>query len=436
MIDPLTISLLALAGMAVLILLHVPIGPAMGLAGFLAFWAMSGFGPAVSLFGTETATAFSNLELAVIPLFLLMGGFASAAGLSGDLYRLAYAVVGHRRGGLAASTILACAGFGAVCGSSVATAATMSEIALPEMRKRGYAPTIASGSVAAGGTLGILIPPSIIMVIYAFLTEQSVITMYVAAIIPGLIAVLFHLVAIAIWVRVDPVSAPAGPKVRWQERWTVVRQSWAVISLAVAVSGGLYAGIFTATEAAAVGAAMAFLFTLMRRHLTKRVFLQCLIQSASTTGLIYMIIVGANVFSYFFTVSGLPEAFVTWVGHLDIPPLAVIFILLVIYVILGAIFDENAALLLTLPLVFPLITGLGYSPIWWGVVMVMVIEIGMIAPPIGLNVFVVHSIARDIPMRTIYWGIMPLLVADFARLALLTVFPALTLWLPQTLGMR
>ena len=436
MIDPLTIAVLAIAGMAALILLHVPIGPAMGISGFAAFWAVSGFKPAVSLFGTETATALSNLELAVIPLFLLMGGFSSVAGLSADLYRLAYALIGHYRGGLATSTIVACAGFGAVCGSSVATAATMTEIALPEMRKRGYRPTLAAGSIAAGGTLGILIPPSIIMVIYAFLTEQSVVTMYIAAIIPGLIAVAFHLIAIAIVVRIDPVTAPAGAKAGWRERLVVLRQSAAVISLAVVVSGGLYAGVFTATEAAAVGAAMAFCFTVMRRRLTPRLFLHCLIQSASTTGLIYMIIIGANVFSYFFTISGMPEAFVTWVGRLDIPPLAIIFILLVLYVILGAVFDENAALLLTLPLVYPLVIGFGYNPIWWGIIMVMVIEIGMICPPIGLNVFVVHSMARDIPLKTIYSGIMPLLIADFVRLSVLTVFPAIALWLPTVLGMK
>jgi C4-dicarboxylate transporter DctM subunit len=436
MSDPLLIALLAIGGMAVLILLHVPIGPAMGLAGFTAFALMTGIGPAVSLFGTETASALSNLELAVIPLFLLMGGFASAAGLSEDLYRLAYALVGHRRGGLAVATILACAGFGAVCGSSVATAATMSEIALPEMRKRGYRPALAAGSVAAGGTLGILIPPSIIMVIYAFLTEQSVITMYVAAIIPGIIAVAFHLIAIGIVVRLNPDAAPAGPRVDWRGRLVVIRQSAAVISLALVVSGGLYVGAFTATEAAAVGAALSFVFSIVRKRLTKRVFIRCLIQSASTTGLIYMIIVGANVFSYFFTISGLPEAFVAWVGHLNIPPLMIIFILLAIYIVLGAIFDENAALLLTLPLVYPLITGFGFDPIWWGIIMVMVIEIGMIAPPIGLNVFVVHSIATDIPMRAIYAGIMPLLFADFARLALLTVFPAITMLVPQLLGMH
>ena len=434
MTDPLTVAILAIAGMFVLIGLHVPIGAAMGISGFLAFGVSSGFAPAVSLFGTEASSAIANLDLAVIPLFLLMGSFATAAGLSADIYRLAYALLGHRRGGLALSTIVGCAGFGAVCGSSVATAATMTTVALPEMRSRGYRPTLATGCIAAGGTLGILIPPSIIMVLYAIQTEQFVITLFIAAIVPGLIAVALHTIAIAVVVRLDRGAGPAGPAMSWGERLAVVRDSWAVLLLAFVVSGGIYGGVFTVNEAAAIGAALAFLFTAVRGRLTRRVLVERLLETAATTGMIYLILIGANVFTYFITASQMPEAVVAWIRGLDAPPLLVIAMLLVMYLILGSVFETVAAMLITLPFVFPLVVGLGYDPIWWGVINVMVIEIGMITPPIGLNVFVVHGMARDIAMKVVFAGILPFLAADLVRLAILTLFPGLTLWLPSLFG--
>lgn len=436
MSDPLTIGILGFAGMFVLIALHVPIGAAMGIAGFVAFGIISGFGPAVTLFGTEAASALGNLDLAAIPLFLLMGSFASVAGMSADAYRLAQALCGHWRGGLAYSTILGCGGFGAVCGSSVATAAAMTSVALPEMRKRGYRVSLATGCIAAGGTLGILVPPSIILVLYSVLTEQFVLTLYVAAIVPSVIAVILLLAAAAIVVRVNPGAGPAGPTASRAECIAAAYQAWAVVSLAVAVGIGIYTGIFTVNEAAAIGAVLAFACAAARKRLTRRTLYRTLVETASTTGMIYMMLIGANVLSYFVTASRLPEVTVASIQQLSVPPLAILAVLLALYIVLGAIFEEVSVMLITLPFVLPMIVGFGYSPVWWGIINVIVIEIGMIAPPIGLNVFVVHNMAGGVPMKAIYAGIMPFLAAELALLAILVAAPALTMWLPAMLGMK
>ena len=432
--EPILVSALGIAFMFVLIGLHIPIGVSMALAGLVGFGVLAGFGPAVSLFATEPAGVIANLDLAVIPLFLLMGSLAGVSGLSSDIYRLANAFIGHRRGGLALATIGGCAGFGAVCGSSIATAATMGRVALPEMIERGYAPTLASGSIAAGGTLGMLIPPSVIMVIYAFLAEQFVITLFIAALIPALIAVALHFVAIAIYVRVYPEAGPAGDRVAWPERFRVFAQSWAVLLLMVAVIGGIYGGVFTVTEAASLGVGLAFFFTVARGRLTRETIQQVMRETASNSALIYVIISGASIFTYFITATKMPDALVTEITAMELHPLMVILVLMVVYLILGSIFDTIAAMVITMPFVFPLIVSMGYSPIWWGVVLVMVIEIGMITPPIGLNVFVIFGVAKTIPLGTIFRGILPFLYADLVRLAIIILVPALTLWLPDLLG--
>jgi tripartite ATP-independent transporter DctM subunit len=434
--DPVTVGTLGFAGMFALIALHVPIGAAMGISGLVAFGMLAGFKPAVSLFGTETATALGNLDLAAIPLFLLMGNFAAVAGMAADVYRLAHAIVGHWRGGLAYSTILGCAGFGSVCGSSVATAATMTSIALPEMRKRGYRTSLATGCIAAGGTLGILVPPSIIIVLYGVLTEQFVITLYVAAILPGLLAVTLLTSAIAIVVRADPAAGPAGPKADRAELVAALAQSWPVVFLMVVICGGIYAGIFTVNEAAAIGTVLSFALAALRRRITLKVLYRVMVDTAATTGMIYLMLIGANVLSYFVTASRLPEVTVAAIQALDVPPLAIIGALLAIFIVLGAIFEEVSVMLITLPFVLPMIVGFGYSPVWWGIINVIVIEIGMIAPPIGLNVFVVQSLARDIPTKTIYAGILPFFYAELVLLAILVAFPALSLWLPQAMGLK
>lgn len=428
--DPVSIVFLGLAGMFVLIFLHVPLGIAMGVAGIVGFGVLASFKPALTLLASETASAFSSLDLATIPLFIMMGGFAGAAGLSEDLYRVAYALLGHRRGGLAMATIGGCAGFGAVCGSSIATTATFGKVALPSMLSRGYAPGFATGTVAAGGTLGILVPPSVIMVIYAVLAEQLIITLYVAAIVPSIIAIALHFIAIALYVRWRPAAAPSGPRMPWPERLREIRRSWAVVLLIGIVLGGISFGVFTATEGAAVGAALAFVFALLRRSLSVETFWRTLTDVASTTAMIYVIIIGASLFSYFVAVSHAPEAMIKAISDsgLSIPVLMTL--LMVMYLILGAVFDEVAAMVITLPFVLPLIKSWGFDPVWWGIINVVIIELGMIIPPIGMNVFVIHGLARQVPLAAIYRGVSPYIFSNLLRLAILLSIPALSLWLP------
>jgi C4-dicarboxylate transporter DctM subunit len=432
--DPFTTGLLGLAAMFVLMLAQVPVGIAMGVIGVIGTGLIIGFGPALTLLATEPSGAMAAEGLAVIAMFLLMGNLAHVGGLSGELYRLAYVYLGHKRGGLVFATIGACAGFGAICGSSVATAATMARIALPEMLSRGYSKSLAAGSIAAGGTLGMIVPPSVVMILYAILTENSIIALFLAAVVPGLMAVVFYFIAVAIAVKRDPDSAPLGERTEWRERRRVTRQSWAVVLLAITVSGGIYSGVFTVSEAASVGATVALLLAIFRHRLTRPKFLSALGDTASNTGLIFIIIIGASVFSYFATLSGLPAATVAWIEGMDLPPLMVIGFLMVFYLILGALFDTIAAMVLTLPFVYPLVIGLGYDPIWWGVINIVVIELGMITPPIGINVYVLHGMAKDLPLRTIFRGVIPFVFADLARLVVLILFPALSLWLPRVLG--
>ncbi len=433
--DPVIIAVIGIAGMLALIALHVPIGIAMATAGFFGVLLLLDLEPAIKMFATAPTQVLVTQELGAIPMFLLMGSFASAAGLSGDLYRLFYALIGHYRGGLAMTTIGGCGGFGAVCGSSLATASTFMRIALPEMRERGYRPSLAAGSIAAGGTLGILIPPSNLMLLYGVLTEQFVIALFAAAVIPGLICIVVYFLTIAIYVRVRPGSGPAGPRMPWRERLAVVRSCWGVLVLAAVVSGGIYGGVFTVLEAAAVGCFMAFGFTWLRGRLTVKVLREVLVQTAASTGLIYIIIIGATIFTFFITLSQMPSVLVGAIESSGLEPWMVIVLLLVMYIILGSIFETVAAMIITLPVVFPLVVGLGFDPIWWGVINIMVIEIGQITPPIGIIPFVLHGMAPEVPLKTIFSGIAPFFVADLARLAIVAIFPALSLWLPGILGL-
>lgn len=431
--DPIATAFFVLGGMFVLIFLHVPLGVAMGVAGVIGFGLLAGFNPGLTLLASQTASLLSSLDLAAIPLFLMMGAFATVAGLTEDLYRIAYTFLGHRRGGLAMTTIGGCAGFGAVCGSAVATAATFGKIALPQMLARRYSPGFAAGVIAAGGTLGSMVPPSIIMVIYAMLSEQLIISLYIAAIVPALLAVALHLFTIWLYVHAAPGAGPAGPKLPWRTRFAELKHGGPVLLLIAAVLGGTIFGVFTATEAAAVGAAMAFFFSVARRRLTRERFWNALTDTAQSTAMIYVIIAGASVFSYFVTISHAPEFMVKAIQNSGMPALGVIAALLVMYIVLGAVFDEIAAMVITMPFVLPIITGLGYDLVWWGIINVVVCELGMIVPPIGINVFVIHGMARQIPLATIYRGVTPFILADTVRLSLLVAFPVLTLWLPAAL---
>jgi tripartite ATP-independent transporter DctM subunit len=427
--DPLVLAALGFVAMFVLMALHVPIGVAMGVVGAAGFAMLVGVKPALSLLASEPASVFTNLDLAVIPMFLLMGSLAAAAGLASDVYKLAYAFIGHHRGGLALATIGGCGGFGAVCGSAIATTATFGRVALPEMLQRGYSPALATGVVASGGTLGIIVPPSSIMVIYAILSEQFIVDLFIAAIIPAIMAISFYMFAVMAYVHVvNPNAGPPGPRVPWPERWQVIKTNWGVLLLATVVLGGIYTGIFTVNEAAAVGVTIALMFAIGRKKLTWKSFLSVLAEASATTLMIYVMIIGASIFSYFMSVAHAPERMIEAIGALDLSGPIIVFILLVIYLILGAIFDEVAAIVVTLPFVLPLIKHFGYDLVWWGIINVTIVEIALLSPPIGLNVFVVHAMRKEIPLRTIYAGIVPFLLADLLRLALLVMFPALALY--------
>ena len=431
--SPIALTILGFGGLFALIAVRVPIGIAMGVAGFVGFGLLNGFGPAVTLLATEPAQVFADPNLAVIPLFLLMGSLATISGLSDDIYRLMYALVGHLPGGLACATIGGCAGFGAVCGSSPATAATMGQIALPQMLERGYSPGLAAGTIAAGGTLGMLIPPSIVMVIYAFLARVFVIDVFVAALLPALLAVLLQMGAVLLVTRLRPQSAPPGAVLTWSERRQIALRSWGVLVLILAVAGGLYSGIFTVNESASVGVLVAFLFVVGRGRLSARGMVRVVRETAANTAMIYFIILGASIFTFFITATRLPGAMTTMFADLDAPPLLIIAALVAMYIALGCVFDTISAMVITTPFVLPVVLGLGYDPIWWGIVVIMVIELGMITPPVGMNVFILHGLDRRIPLTTIFAGVAPFVAADLLRIVIVILVPALALWLPSVL---
>lgn len=433
--SPETIGLLGVAALFLMILTHVPIGIAMGVSGVLTFGLLRNWSAAFAIVGTEASTVFASLELAIIPLFLIMGSFAASGGMGRDIYRLAYAFLGHYRGGLAMATIGGCAGFGAVCGSSIATVSTMTQVSYGEMRQRGYTPTLSTGSIAAGGTLGILVPPSVIIVLYAVLSEQFILTLFTAALVPAVLAVVGYMLSIWVVVSLNPDAGPAGEKSSWRERARAVRESWATILLAAVVAGGIYSGLFTVTESASIGAILAVVIAVARGKTSWAVFWQNLYSTAATSAMLYVILIGASVFSYALTLSRLPSNMVAIVGNLDVPPLMIIAGLMVIYIILGALFDTVSAMVLTMPFVYPLILNMGMDPIWWGIVMVMVIEIGMVTPPIGINALIIKSMLPQSNLRDIYVGIVPFLVSDLIRLTLVILFPTLVLWLPTLLDL-
>ncbi|WP_284308923.1 TRAP transporter large permease [Hydrogenophaga electricum] len=429
--NPILILLLGIGVMLLLMALHVPIGVAMAISGLTLFAMLATIPAALGTISVEIASALSSSDLITIPLFLLMGSLGARAGISSDIYRMASQWVGHHRGGLAMATVVGCAGFGALCGSSVATAATMGRVALPEMLDRGYKPSLATGSIASGGTLGILIPPSIVMVIYAVLTEQFVLDLFVAGILPGLLAMVLYCLAVVYVTQRDPAAGPAFAPVPMRQRWASILHTWRGFLVLGAVVAGLYSGLFTVAESASMGLGltMAFFLAHVPRSAWMRELKGIAVETAQNTGMIFLMVIGAALFSYFLTITEAPQALVTMVEDAHLNPYVVLAVVIVMYILLGAVFDDIAAMILTTPFVFPMIVGLGFDPIWWGIMMVMVIQIGMIAPPIGINVFVIGGIARDIPLSTIYRGIMPFFWVDILRLIILTIFPGIALYL-------
>ena len=430
--DPLTIGILALAGLMALLLLSVPIGVAMAMCGLCGTAAIIGTKPAVALFGTTVYSTVVTYDLSIIPLFLLMGAIAARTGLSREFYTAFYTWLGALRGGLGLATICTCGAFSAICGSSVATAATMSRVAIPQMRLYGYSDELATATVAAGGTIGILIPPSVIMVLYGILTESSIGDLFIAGIVPGLLTILGFMAATAIVARIRPEAGPPGESSTASEKLRAITRIWAIALLFGLVMGGIYLGVFTPTEAAGVGAFCACGVALVRRRLTVRTMRAGIVETLRTTAMIFVILIGALTLNNLMIFSGLAGSLSSWVAGLALPPQAVMAIVLLLYLLLGCLVDTLAMVLLTVPIFFPIVTHLGFDPIWFGVIVVMVAELGLITPPVGMNLFVIKGMVPEVRLPAIYRGILPFVVAQI--LLLLTIFlaPQIALWLPET----
>ncbi|MDP8162506.1 TRAP transporter large permease [Pasteurella skyensis] len=425
-----TIGILALILLIIAIFLHVPVAIAMAGVGLLATCLLTGnINGGLSLFADATVETLSYSGFMIIPLFILMGGFAGISGLSRDLYRLSSSWLGWAKGGVALSTIGTCAGFGAICGSSVATTATMVNMALPEMQKRHYSNDLSAGVIIGGSTLGSIIPPSMIMVIYAIQAQQSVKDLFVGALFPGFIAVIFCLIAVRVFIWFKPESAPEVEITSMKDKLYATVSAWGVMLIGLLMTIGIYKGIVTVDEAAALGLLLTLGFAIFRKQLTKEKLISTLIDSAGNVGMVYLILIGAKIFSIAMTQSGVAQAFVSWILSLGLAPLAIIFLLVIAYIAMGAIFDAMAAMILTLPFVLPIISELGYNLVWWGIVNVMIIEVGMITPPVGINMFVFHGMRPDVPLSDLYRGVVPFVIAGLVRIALVIIFPVTVTYL-------
>ena len=437
----LQLGLAMFAGMLALMALRVPIAIAMFVPGALGYLSIAGEAPFLNNLKGLAYARLSNYDLSVIPLFLLMGAFATQGGLSRALFAFANALVGHVRGGIAMASVLACAAFGTVCGSSVATCATVTQVALPEMRRHGYSGRLATASMAAGGTLGILIPPSVVLIVYAILAEQNIAKLFAAAMVPGAIAAGLYIAAIAIYVRLFPSHGPAQPRHGSAELLAAAKEVWPIALIFLVVFGGIYGGFFTPTEGAAVGAGSTFLTALLKGEMGLAAFQRSFLSTAETTGFVFMIFLGADMLNGALALSQMPTRIAEAVTGLDVAPVAVIGCILLLYLVLSSVMDELAMIILTVPILFPLVMeldlyGLRYTEkaIWFGILVLSVVEIGLIAPPVGLNVYVVNSLAPDVPMMETYKGVAVFVLADLVRVALVLAFPSLSLWLMRLIS--
>ncbi len=420
----------------ILVFLRAPIALAMIAVGVGGTYLVIGH-PMMTLNQLKTLTygTFSNYSFSIIPLFLLMGQFATLSGMSTSLFKAAESFLGHRRGGVAMSAIGACAGFGAICGSSLATAATMGQTALPELRRYGYPNSLSTGALAAGGTLGILIPPSVILVIYAILAEQNIEKLFVAALIPGILAAIGYMIAISIWVRLSPNSAAVRDRVPWGERMIALGKVWPVITIFVTVVGGIYAGIFTPTEAAAVGAAGTGLVALVSGEMSWDRLREAVLSTAGSTAMIFLIILGAGIYNNFLSLTQLPQSASVWVGEQGFSPWFVLTLVLLMYLVFGCVMDSLSMVLLTVPIIFPIMSVLDFGMsaadfgLWFGILVLIVVEVGLITPPVGMNLFIINSMAKDTPISETYKGALPFVLTDIIRVVILASFPAITLWL-------
>ena len=414
-----------------LMLLRVPVGMAMGLVGVSGFGYLVGGLPALKMVGLTTMRTTADYTFAVIPMFLLMGAIVSRSGMSRELFRAANTFVGHLRGGLGIATIAACAGFAAISGSSVATAATFSTVAYPEMRRYRYPQAFSTGVIAAGGTLGAIFPPSTVLAVYGLITQQDIGKLFIAGIVPGLLAVSMYVATIAVIGLVRPSYLPAGPRSSWTERAGALREVWAPLLLFLFVIGGLYGGLFTPTEAGGMGAGGAFVISLVRGKLPPGELLAALLQATRTAAAVFTVLIGALLFGYFLTVTQTPQKVTLFLTGLGLGRYGVLVLIMLMYLVLGCLMDALAMIILTIPIIFPLITSLGFDPIWFGVVIVMTVELGLIHPPVGMNVFVIKTVIHDVSFATIFKGVLPFIVTDILRLAILIALPILATWLPS-----
>ena len=424
-------ALIGFAAVFVLALMRIPLAFAMGLVGFVGLGLLRGWAPTMANAAQVVYDTGFAYTLSVVPLFILMGNFVARAGLAQELFRAAYAFIGHFRGGLAHATVLACAGFGAICGSSIATAATMAKVAYPPMKKLGYADYLSTGVIAAGGTLGIMIPPSTLLVIYGIVTETHIGKLFAAGVLPGLMCAGLLMVVVSWIAWRDPAAAPAGERSTWPQRLKAVRDIWGVALLVVVVLGGIYGGVFTATEGAGIGAMGAFLFALARRALTLEVLLDVLVESARTTAMLFTILIAAMLFSAFINFTTMPGDLKDWILGQGLSPLMVVGAMMLIYVLLGTIMEELSMVLLTIPVFFPIVTGLGFDPVWFGVLIVLVVQIGLISPPVGMNLFVLNALLKDVGLAQIFRGVWAFVVALLVGLVLVLQFQSISLWLPS-----
>ncbi|NLD39282.1 MAG: TRAP transporter large permease [Desulfatiglans sp.] len=428
--EPIVIGIIGIIFLIFLLFAGLPIGVGMALVGVLGFAYLTDMGAALGLLRTVPYATFASNSLSVIPLFILMGAFAMSSGMSEALFRAVYKWLGHMKGGVAQATIAACAFFAAISGSSLATAVTLGSVALPEMRKYKYDDSLATGAVAAGGSMGILIPPSVILIIYGIITEQSIGKLFLAGFVPGIMEMVFYMITVWLLTTIKPGLGPKGPKTGFREKMNALGHTWDIVLLFIVVIGGIYAGVFTPTEAAGIGAFGTFFFTLVRKRLTWGVFKESLSTTLVTTGMLFLIMMGAMIFGYFLSVSQLPSEMAVFVGGLSVNRYIILAAILIIVLMLGCIMDSMAIVLLTIPVFYPLVIDLGFNPIWFGILVVRVTEMGMITPPVGMNVFVIKGIS-DAPIGTIFRGIAPFLMADVIQVILLVLFPQIVLLLPD-----
>ena len=429
--SPDIVALIGFAALFSLMLLRVPVGMAMGLVGVCGFGYLTSFDTALKLVGQTTMRTVTDLNFGIIPMFLLMGAFVSHAGISGEIFRAANAFIGHLRGGLGAATVLACGGFAAICGSSVATAATFSAVAYPEMRRNGYPISFATGVIAAGGTLGVMIPPSTILAVYGLITQQDIGKLFIAGILPGLVQILVLLATIWVIVRLRPDFLPRCDRATWAERLAALREVWAPVTLFAFVIGGLYGGLFTATEAGGMGAAGAFIIGVLRGRLPLKAIKASLLEATRTAAAVFTILIGALIFGYFLTITQTPQRITEFLTGLGVGRYGVLTLILLMYLVLGCLMDTMAMIILTVPIIFPVVTQLGFNPIWFGVIIVMTVELGLIHPPVGMNVFVIKSMVKEATFTLIFKGVMPFVAALLAFLVLLVAVPEIALFLPS-----